>query len=164
LSTELIRYDEPLNDSEIGFLIKKRDDERKQYFKILSVLMVLSFIIPFAGAWYRAADGAENAFSIFRYFAFTALLLSLSIFAVWMSYHLYLRKVNWDIKTRTKTIELSHITRKQYMPQNKSYHFYIDSPNRMSIEVSQDDFYHMDEGDEVSIEYTTHAKIFLGYF
>lgn len=126
--------------------------------------MIMCFLVAFAGAWYRAAGGVENAFSPLRYFGFTAFLLSLCTLAVWLSYRLYLRKVLWDLKSLTKTIEQSHITRKQYMPQNKSYHFYIDSPNRLSIEVSQDDFYHMDEGDEVSIEYTTHAKIFLGYF
>lgn len=138
--------------------------ERKQYYKIYSMLMILSFLVPFAGAWYRAAGGVANAFSPLRYFGFTAFLLFLSSLAVGLSYRLYLRKVFWDLKAHTKTIELSHIVRKQFMPQNNSYHFYIDSPNRLSIEVSQDDFYHMDEGDEVSIEYTTHAKIFLGYF
>ncbi len=164
MSTELLRYNEPLDVSEINFLRKKVEEERRLYIKVYSILMVMSFLMPFAGAWYRAAGGAQNAFSPIRYFGFTAFLLGVCTLAVLLSYRLYLRKVFLDLKTRTKTIELSHITRKQFMPQNNSYHFYIASTNRLSIEVSQEDFYHMDEGDEVSIEYTTHAKIFLGYF
>ena len=126
--------------------------------------MVMCFLVSFAGAWYKAAGGVENAFSPIRYFGYTAFLLSVCTLAVYLSYRLYLRKVFWDIKTGTKTIEQSYIARKQYMPQNNSYHFYITSPNRLSIEVGQEDFYRMNEGDEVSIEYTTHAKVFLGYF
>ena len=164
MSAGIVRYDEPLSNEELDFLLKKRDKERKQFFRILSVLMVISFVIPFAGAWYLAADGSENAFSVLRYFGFTAFLLSFSGLAVYVSHGLSLRKLNLDIKTGIKTVELSHVVRKQYMPQNKSYHFYIDSANRLSVEVSQDEFYNMDVGDEISIEFTTHANIFLGYF
>ena len=69
-----------------------------------------------------------------------------------------------DLLAQVKVIEVNQITRKQYMPQNNTYYFYIQSPARLSIEVTQQDFYRLNEGDEVSIEYALHSKLYLGYF
>lgn len=126
--------------------------------------MVMSFVIPFAGAWYRAMDDAPNAFSPIRFFAGVVVLLSISSAGTYISYRVNLKKIQHDLRQRTKTIEVSHITRKQYMPQNNTYFFYIDSPTRLSIEVSNGDFHRLNVGDEVNIEYTTFAKLYLGYF
>ena len=164
MSLKLQRYTEQLNAEEIAFLMKKEQKERKQYYKAYSMLMVLSFIIPFAGAWYRAIDGIENAFSPTRFFLAAGVLLSISTMGTWLAYSINLKKVQSDIKNGTKTIELTHITRKQYMPQNDTYYFYLNSPNKLSIEVSKNDFYSLSEGDELTIEYTTHSKLYLGYF
>ncbi|HXS37554.1 MAG TPA: hypothetical protein VN721_12700 [Flavipsychrobacter sp.] len=164
MSLKLQRYTEPLDAEEIAFLRKKEQKERKQYYRVYSMLMVLSFIIPFAGAWYRALDGVENAFSPLRFFMGTGVLLSISTLGTWFAYNINLKKVQSDIRNGTKTIELTHITRKQYMPQNNTYYFYLNSPNKLSIEVSQSDFYSLSEGDELTIEYTTFSKLYLGYF
>jgi len=69
-----------------------------------------------------------------------------------------------DIRQRTKTIETAHILRKQYMARSDGYYFYIDSPNKMSIQVTIDDYQRLDTGDEVNIEYYTNSKLYLGYF
>ena len=143
---------------------KKESKERSQYYKVYQLLMFLSFIIPFAGAWYRAADNMPNAFSKSKFFFTAGILLSISTFATYLTYRINLRKVQLDIRDKTKTIEVSHITRKLYVAANDTWHFYIDSLVKMSIEVSSADYDRMDEGDEVCIEYTTHAKEYLGYF
>jgi hypothetical protein len=161
---ELQLYYEPLDTGELDFLKRKEARERRQYYRAFRLLMFLSFIIPFSGAWYRAYDGAPNAFSIIRFFVSAAILLFMSVTGTYISYRIHLHKIQSDIKYKTKTIETSHITRKQYMPQNNTYYFYINSPNKLSIEVSQKDFHRMKDGDEVNIEYTTHAKMYLGYF
>jgi hypothetical protein len=160
----LQRYYEPLNADELGFLRRREEKERRQYYKVFRLLMILSFIIPFTGAWYRAYDGAPNAFSVSRFFASVFVLLSISAGGTWISYRINLRKIQNDIKRGTKTIEASTIVRKQFMPQNHTYYFYISSPNQLSIEVSRADFYRLNEGDEVNIEYTTNAHLYLGYF
>jgi hypothetical protein len=164
MSLALQKYTEPLNDEELMFLRRKEERERKQYYKVYRLLMVMSFIIPFAGAWYRAADGAPNAFSREKFFLAAGVLLFISTFATYMAYLFNLRRVQRDIKYKTKTIEIDHITNKKYMPHNNCYYFYIDSTVRLSIEVTQLDFHRLDVGDEVAIEYTTHSKEYLGYF
>lgn len=160
----LQRYYEPLNADELSFLKRKEEKERRQYYRAFRLLMFMSFIIPFTGAWYRAYDGAPNAFSVSRFFASAFALVFMSAGGTWISYRLNLRKVQADIRQGTKTIEASTIVRKQFMPQNHTYYFYISSPKKLSIEVSQNDFYRLSEGDEVNIEYTTHAGVYLGYF
>ena len=69
-----------------------------------------------------------------------------------------------DIKAATKTIEINHIVRKLHLSAKNAYYFYTDSKVKLSIEVSAADYDQMNEGDEISIEYTTHSKQYLGYF
>lgn len=161
---ELVKYEEPLEEEEILFLVRKELKERKQYYKVFSLLMIMSFVIPFAGAWYRAYDGAPNAFSVPRFFVSAAILLTISGAAVYLTYRVNLRKVQTDIRTRIKTIECAHVVRKLYMPQNDSYFLYLDSKNKLSIEVQANDFHRLDTGDEVNIEFTKNARLYLGYF
>lgn len=149
---------------ELQFLERKEQKERRQYYKVYRLLMVLSFIIPFAGAWYRAYEGAENAFSPIKFFVGVTVLMGLSTFSTWFTYRHNLRKVQMDLKHGTKTIETNHITRKMFVPTRKTYHFYIDSKIKLSIEVKGEDFQRLQEGDEVSIEYSTHSKQYFGYF
>ena len=164
MSFEVKRYIEPLDDGELKFLEKKESKERSQYYKVFQLLMFLSFIIPFAGAWYRAYDGAPNAFSGTKFFFTAGVLLSISSVSTYITYRINLRKVQLDIQDRTKTIEISHIIRKLHIAAKNTYYFYIDSKIKLSIEVSYNDYERMSAGDEICIEYTTHSRQYLGYF
>ena len=164
MARELKRYIEPLEADELAFLEKKESKDRSQYYKVYQLLMFLSFIIPFAGAWYRATDGAPNAFSPIKFFVAAGTLLSISTISTYVTYRVNLRRIQLDISDKTKTIEVSHVTSKLYFPSQSTYYFHIDSKIRMSIEVSYEDYVRLGEGDEVSIEYTTHSKQYLGYF
>ena len=161
---ELIRYTEPLAADELAFLERRESKDRSQYYKVFQILMLFSFVFPFIGAWYRATDNAPNAFSPARFFLSATILLFISSVAVYVPYRAHLRKIQRDIREGTKTIEVAHIMRKLQMNAKKTCHFYIDSKIKLSIEVSYDDFARLDEGDDVSIEYTTHSRLYLGYF
>lgn len=160
----LVKYSESLNEGELLFLVRKEAKERRTYYKVYQILMFMSFLLPFAGAWHRAYLGAPNAFSAFRYFFITGILLFISTFSTYATYRLNLRRVQLDIRYKTKTIEINRITRKLYVTAKDTYHFYIDSSIKLSIEVSADDYEHMRVGDEVAIEYTTYSRLYLGYF
>lgn len=164
MSEDLIIHNEPLEADELTFLQKKEEKERAQYYKVFSILMVVSFLFSYAGSWYRAYEGAPNAFSLVKFFVCVVILLCLTGGAVYFTYRRDLHKLQMDIKNRTKTIEITHIKNKKYMPQNKTYHFYLESANRMSIEVSQAEFYELNEGDEVTIEYTSCSRHYLGHY
>lgn len=164
MTQELERHTEPLEPDELAFLERKEAKDRKVYYKVFQLLMFLSFIIPFATAWYRAADGAPNAFSYTKFFFSAGILLFISSISTYITYRFDLYKVQKDILYRTKTIEKSHVKSKVYFPSKTAYYFYIDSKVRMSIEVSYEDYSRMGEGDEVCIEYTTWSKHYLGYF
>jgi hypothetical protein len=161
---QLIRYNEPLEVEELAFLEKKEQKERGQYYRLIKWLMLFSFLCPFAVAWFKALEGMEDPFSYTGYFSGVFYLLCFSGGGTYFVYYYNLRKVQSDIRHKTKTIERTHIMRKQFMPHNNSYHFYIDSPNKLSIEVTATDFHRLDKGDELSIEYTTYSRQYLGYF
>lgn len=164
MSIELVKYREPLNREELSFLRRKEDKEKKQFYKIVRVFMILCFVCPFVVAWFRAVDGQEHAFSFTHYFMGVLFLLCFSAAGVYWGYYHNLRKVQLDIKYGTKTIERVYIIRKQFMPLSNTYFFYLSSAVKLSIEVAEYDYRRLNHGDEVSIEYTTYSRLYLGYF
>ncbi len=164
MTLELQKYKEPLEAEEIEFLERRETKDRVQYYKTYRMLMILSFIIPFAGAWYSAYEGAPTAFSPIRFFVAAGVLLGISTLATYLTYRVNLRRIQYDLRDRTKTIETSQITRKLYIAAKNTCYFYITSKIKLSIEVSVADYERLNEGDEVSIEYTTHSRLYLGYF
>lgn len=164
MPAELQLYYEPLNAQEMGFLIRKEGKERKQYFRVYTIFMVVSFVAPYIGAWYRAYDGAPNAFSYSKFFVAAGVLLTIFTMSIFLAYRYNLRHLQHDIKHGTKTIAVNHVTKKVHMPHTNSYYLYLDSHIKLSIEVTEKDYSHLNEGDEISIEYTTYSREYLGYF
>jgi hypothetical protein len=161
---EIVRYLEPLNDDERAFLKRVEVKERGSIFKAVQILMSICFILPFAMAWGEAIVGKPNPFSVLRYFTGVAILGFLSAGGVFFAYRSKLYQLQRDLRESTKTVERTTITRKRYMPQNDTCYFYLNSPTKLSIEVSLEHFEQWQDGDELSIEYATNSKEYLGYF
>lgn len=154
----------PLSDVEVGMLSEKEITDRQQYFKVYRALMIFCFVISFLTSWYRAFDGAPNAFSYMRFFATTGILLFIVSAATYASYRYYHSTLQQDLVDRTKTIETHRITKKVFIPANNTCHLYTTSRTTLSIEVSPEYFAALGEGDEVSLEFATHSRLYLGYF
>lgn len=161
-------YEDKMDSEELSFLKEKRETEAKQFYKVANVLMILCFVIPFLFSWFKAVEGKENEYEIAfmpsKYFGGVGFLLVFVGGIMYAVYRRFLHKLEKDIKTRSKTVEHTHIQRKQFMPHDKRYYFYLDSPTKLSIEVSEQDYVNMREGDELSIEYSTNYKFYFGYF
>jgi hypothetical protein len=157
-------HTEKLNASEREFLLRRARREQRQIYKAARALMIMCFVIPFLLAWLWALDGAADPFSPKRYFLGVILLGALSGIGLYAAYRKGLGPVRADLRIGTKTVEQARLTHKVYMLQNDTHYFYLNSPNKLSIEASPDDYERFNAGDEVNIEYTTHAKIYLGYY
>lgn len=164
MSLQLVTYRERLSNEELRFLRKKEEKERKQFYRVAKVFMILCFICSFLVSVFRAFDGAEDPFAIANYFLGVLFLVCFSGVGIYWGYYHNLRKVQKDIKAGTKTIERAFIIRKQYMPANNTYFFFLSSAVKLSIEVDEYDYRRLDNGDELSIEYTSFSKLYLGYF
>ncbi len=164
MQQELIKHNEQMSAEELQFLINKDEKETRSFYRTITVFMFLCFILPFAVAWGRAFYGDELSFEYGRYFLGVGFLLAFLGLCAWMAYRYSLQKLKTDIRTEAKTIERTTIKRKQYMPHNKTYYFYLDSATKLSIEVKEDDYHTFKDGDELNIEYSTNAKFYFGYF
>lgn len=161
---EIERFIEPLEADELRFLQRKEAQERHLFYKVVRLLMILCFMFPYLVALARAFSGVRNPFSVSFYFLLVVSLLIFTGTCLFLSYRLYLRRTQRDISSGVKLIERAHVTRKLYMPHNDTYHLYLDSPTRLSIEVDEPDYRRFIKGDEVNIEYTSISKQYLGYF
>ena len=164
MSVELVRYIEPLSGEEIAFLRRKETRDRRQLYKSVRILLVFCFGLPFAMAWGKAIVGVENPFSYGSYFTGVGVLLFLTLGGATLAYRSSLYRTHLDLRHGTKTIERATIMRKRYMPQTDACFFYLDSPTKLSIEVSATYYERLAVGDEVNIEYSTYGKSYFGYF
>lgn len=171
-TTYLIRnehYIELMNDSELAFLKKKAGKESRVYQKILKIMLLGAVVFSFAGAWENIQNegrllGTETVFSWENYFI-TLLILSVIFFlTLRISRNSELAQIHKDLRQKTKIIERVIIKRKTFLPHNNTFHFYLNSVIKLSIEVDENDFAHLSEGDEISIEYSKNAWIYFGYF
>ncbi len=164
MSVAVIKYLEPLNADERAFLVRKETRDRRQFYKALRVILPICFALPFAMAWGEAIIGKPNPFSYLRYFIGVGVLLFLALGGAVMAYRSNLYLLHRDLRHNTKTIERAVITRKRFMPQTNSCFFYLDSPVKLSVEVSPQYFERLSAGDELNIEYATYSKAYFGYF
>lgn len=164
MSVELVRYYEPLSPEEMAFLKRKETRDRRLLYKSVRILLLICFGLPFAMAWGKAIAGMPNPFSYASYFTGVGVLLFLTLGGAALAYRSSLYRTHLDLRHRTKTIERATITRKRYMPQTDACFFYLDSPTRLSIEVSNAYYERLKVGDEVNIEYSTYGKAYFGYF
>lgn len=164
MALKLPVYSEPMTAEELQFLVEKDEKETRTFYRVLRFFMAACFVIPFAVAWSWAVTGELNPFSYVKYFLGVGLLLSITGLAAWYAFSQTLKKVKDDIRRKVKTVEKVRITRKQHVRMNDTYYFYLDSPTKLSIEVAETDFYLLNDGDELNIEYSPKAKFYFGYF
>jgi|GEM_PF-314579 len=177
MSSPAYIYQEPMTFSELSFLREKEQKERRTFFRTVRNMAVLMIIIPACGGILiesisRSNDTPELArwrareepYPYLYYLTGMGFLLLLLLVASYISYNRTLKQLLKDIRSGYKTIEKTEIDRKQFIAANRTYHFYLKSTFRLSIEVSKEDFELYREGDEINIEYSTRSRIYFGYF
>lgn len=155
---------EPLDESEIRFVTLKYEKASKDYLRIMNLFLISCGIFPvLIGFTFGLIANDVDVFVQ----VFIISLISLIIFFVVVAgiyYFLFLFNKYRDASQKTKIIEPCLVLEKKSMPLNNTFHVYIDSRIRYSIEVSEPDFNHFEVGDEINIEYTAFDKEYLGYY
>lgn len=169
-------YQEPMNDSELAFLKEKEARDKRVFLRTVRLLSLLVFIPCSLGILMESIKRSNDTpdMAKFReeqdprvYFYYVAGMLILLLLLAMGSYISYLRNLRpllKDIRQGNKTIESTEISRKQSVSSNNTYHFFLRSTYKLSIEVSQEDYELYQEGDEINIEYSTFSKVYFGYF
>lgn len=162
-------YHEALSLSELAFLKKKASKEEHAFQRILKVMLMGAVVISFAGAWKNIQKegkvfNTETIFSWENYFITLIILSFIFWVAIRFSRSTELTKIKKDIRQKTKIIERVMITKKTFLPHNNTFHFYLNSLQKLSIQVDEEDFMTLSEGDEINIEYSKNAGIYFGYF
>lgn len=177
MSSSAYIYQEPMNDSELSFLKEKEQKERRVFTRTVRNLSVLFIIVPcclgiIMESLSRNADPPELAALrdredpyVYQFYIFGMIFLLLIVgLGSYFSYTRTLKKLVKDIHNGQKTVEQTHIGRKHFVEANNTYHFYLKSTFRLSVEVSKEDFDAYLDGDEINIEYSTYSRIYFGYF
>lgn len=157
-----------LSTEEIAFLKKRAKKDGSIFHKMLFIMVACSLFFSYFGGWkpIERTDTTE-AYSIFVWeYYFITLGILLVVFGVILRFWrtMAVGNIYKDLRQKTKIIEHVTIQKKTYIPHNSSYHFYLDSIQKLSIEVSHSDFDSLQEGDEINIEYSKNAGVYFGYF
>ncbi len=170
-------YEESMNDSELHYLQQERDKEKKVLVRTVRAITFIFVILPCClglfmeyisrraqtAEWVRIREEEEpHAYALYILGMFVLLILVALI--AYYAYTRSLKKLVRDINTGNKTVERTTVTRKQFIPTNETYHLYLGSRAKLSIEVTQQEFEHYEAGDEINIEYSSYARVYFGYF
>ncbi len=169
-------YQESMNEAELSFLKTKEAKDMRVFTRTIRNISILFVVLPCCigiimesisrsmdtpVAKFKQED--DPYFYLYYFFGMIFLLILIAI-GSYYSYSRTLKLLLKDIHLGNKTIEKTEIDRKQFVEMNNTYHFYLKSASKLSIEVSKDDFDLYREGDEINIEYSTFSKIYFGYF
>lgn len=156
---------ERMEEDELAFLERRYIQESKQFYLgmkwTLLVMMVFPLFVVLFHQCMDKKDGLSNR-EIWIYMQCGTLILYIFVFLG--GYLRLLLPYVRDLKTQNKVVEQAMIIDKKFMPQNNSYHFYLNSQHCYSIEVSADIFESLQVQDEICVEYAGHTEIYLGYF
>jgi hypothetical protein len=161
-------YYEALNRFELDFLKQKAKKDSRVIYRLFKIMLLGAVIFSFGGAWQNITKGqllnTETIFSWENYFITLATLTIIFLLSLRVLQSSELTNLKKDIRQKTKIVERVLIQKKTFLPHNNTFHFYLNSINKLSIEVKEQDFKNYSEGDEISIEYSKNSLIYLGYF
>lgn len=155
---------EPLDAAEAEFVMKRYDEASKEYMRLMNLTLISAGLMPVLVAllfWLSSAE-IDRVVQVF-----IVLFISLLAFFIVVAVIFYFQQVYNKYKdsvAQTKTVESCIILEKRTVAINLTYHFYLDSRVNNSIEVSVEVYDRYAIGDEINIEYTTHDKMYIGYF
>lgn len=158
-------YIESMDEDELAFIQRRHDKESKAYMYTMNRMLLFTVFIPAGIALFFSASRPMGWQGIlYIYFSGLVALLAFFTLVSILSYFHKLHKFKMDLKHKTKIVEQVGIKSVQYMPHNNTWHFFLVSQTKLSIEVSEDFFYSQQPGDEINIEYSRYAKEYFGYF
>jgi len=134
----------------------------------MNVLLIIGSIAPLAFCLlviFLNQEGNLEMKNLYHvYFVGLAFMIFFVAFIAFVSYRVKLLAYFKDKKQKMKVVELTNVKQKKYMKLNNTYHFYLSSPTKYTIEVSPQDFTRWQLGDEISIEYAQYSLEYFGYF
>jgi hypothetical protein len=158
----------PLNIDELEFIQRRYRSESKIYMRAMNVLLVLGTLAPLAFCIFLIFSRPSKELSmsvLYNVFFVGFIFMMLFVgFIAFVSYRVKLLAYHRDKIKKQKVVELTNIKQKKYMKLNDTYHFYLNSPTKYTIEVSPADFEKYQLGDEISIEYAQYSKEYFGYY
>jgi len=177
MTAAVLTYQEQMNADERLFLKNKRDREWSVFKRTLRTLSFVFVIVPcslgilmetltihnLTPAEARLREEQEPYIHLQYFFGMVFLLLLVALIG-FISYNRTLKKLDRDLLQGEKTVERTSISRKQFVNTNNTWHFFLRSRFRLSIEVSKEEYEFYQEGDEINIEYSTKSRIYFGHF
>lgn len=167
-----IRHKEPFEKEERAFLIKHARKQKKSFLRathyvFLGLGIFMMALYTFANFTYDPANTDQKTdtplspqivlwIALFLFLVFAVVFLYVYLISV---YNLFI-----EIRRGYKIIEQATIREKKYMQQTQTYHFFINSLVKKSIEVSKEDYDFFQINDEINIEYGPRSFQFFGYY
>ncbi len=169
-------YQEKMDKEELQFLLKKYRKDRTSFLNTFRSILLFFLLVPGAGGIFMEMyhrknhperyqpEDLQNAYFYLTYVVATIIIVILICLTAWWVYQRGLLQLVRDIKAGQKMIEQTVITRKTHFSSTNTFHFYLKSTRKLSIEVNGEDYNKFQEEDEINIEYAPHSGVYFGYF
>lgn len=158
---------EIFEEDEILFIKNKYERDSKTYLQAMNVLLVISVMAPTFFIIMQVLVYKKSFYDVHLITVFIVVFLAILLLVAVVAVILYLQKIYplyLDTKHKNKIIEPCLILRKKAILENSSFHFFLDSKIKLSIEVLEHDYSKYEIGDEINIEYAQYSKEYFDYF
>jgi hypothetical protein len=155
-----------LDEEEYLFIRKLYDNSKKDLNRVFIFSIILAALIPIPiSLLYNALKKIPTPHLFYQTYLISFLaLLFFTLIILFFIFEIRVKNLMKDVKHKLKIIEQVQITQKKYVPFSDTYHFYINSTSKLSIEVSKKTYDSFDVNDELNIEYSKYAKEYFAYF
>lgn len=161
-------YDEKMTEKELQFIASILAQESVGYFRALRLMMIVAFgitlIVVIVASVVAPKNDLEKNISISNYIIGGAIALVLLLTATIYGKKKFSSKYKADLKHGLKTIIPIRVQNKQFVAHTQTYHFHLNYPGLITIEVSSLDFNNIESGDIIHVELAKYSQTYLGYF
>ena len=159
-------HEDIFDNDEYVFIAKLLQDAKIDVLRVFLLSVVFSVLIPIPiSLIYNALKKIPTPELFFETYLISFLaLLFFTLIILFFLFEIRVKNLMKDVKHKLKIIEQVQITQKKYVPFSDTYHFYINSTSKLSIEVSKKTYDSFDVNDELNIEYSKYAKEYFAYF
>ena len=157
-------FNTELSSEEKLFLQDSYEKNKKKFIRNTLFISSVAFFISISSLFKFDMDTKEVYLNWFVFACVQLVLFSIIAISSVIAYFIKIHPLKKDYLCNYKLIEVVSITRKVHMKASNSYHFYVLSAFRLSLEVDQILYDQYDVDDELNLELSYYSHVFLGCY
>ena len=157
-------FNTELSLEERTFLQDSYQKNKRRFIKNTLFITCIAFFIAISSLFKFDMESKQVYLNWFVFACVQIVLISIIVISALIAFIIKIHPLKKDYLCNYKLIEVVTITKKVHMKATNTFHFYVLSAFRLSIEVDQVVFDQYEVDDELNLELSYYSHRFLGCY